>query len=166
MTEATGPAGLEGVADGSDGGALSEVEERAGDGGEDVGVLVGVDVGDVDAGALEFLDLSQGLAFDVVLADIAAEESLGEVDDAGAEGLAVGADEGGNALRVSYGDGVDEGDVATDAECGIGEGDGDGVVKCGAGGHEGCGGEGASLMELGDGAVDAGGETEVVRVED
>ncbi len=54
VAEVAGPSGFEGVADGSDGGAFGEVEERAGDGGEDVGVLVRVDVGDVDAGALEF----------------------------------------------------------------------------------------------------------------
>ena len=56
--------------------------------------------------------------------------------------------------------------MATDAEGGFGEGDGDGVVERRAGGHEGCRGEGAGLMKLGDGAIDAGGEAEVVRVED
>ena len=58
-----------------------------------MGVLVRVDVGDVDAGALEFLDLGEGFALDVVLADLAAEEGLGEVDDAGAKGFAVAAEE-------------------------------------------------------------------------
>ena len=43
----------------------------------------------------------------------------------------------------SYGDCVDEDDVAADAEGGVGVGDGDGVVECGAGGHEGRGGKGA-----------------------
>ncbi len=84
------------------------------------------------------MDLSEGFAFDVVLADVAAEEGLGEVDDAGAKGLAVAAEEGGDALGVGYGDCVDESDVAADAEGGVGVGDGDGVVKCGAGGHERC----------------------------
>jgi len=146
VAEAAGPLGLEGVADGSDGGALGEVEERAGDGGEDVSVFVCVDVGDVYAGALEFLDLGEGFALDVVLVDVAAEESLGEVNDAGAEGFAVASEEGGDALGVGYGDCVDEGDVAADAEAGVGVGDGDGVVECGAGGHEGCRGEGSCLM--------------------
>ena len=69
VVEGEGPAGFEGVADGSDAGALGDVEEGTGDGGEDVGVLVGVEVGDVDAGALELLDLGGGFAQDVVLAD-------------------------------------------------------------------------------------------------
>ena len=166
VAEAAGPLGLEGVADGADGGALGEVEERARDGGEDVSVLVRVEVGDVDAGALELLDLGEGFALDVVFADVAAEEGLCEVDDAGAKGFAVAAEEGGDALGMGYGNSVDEGDVAADAESGVGVGYGDGVVECGAGCHEGCGGEGSCLMELGYGAVDAGGEAEVVRIED
>ena len=72
VAQAAGPLRLEGIADGADGGALSEVEERARDGGEDVGVFVRVEVGDVDAGALEFLHLREGFALDVVFADGAA----------------------------------------------------------------------------------------------
>ena len=60
-------------------GALGDCEQRAGDGGEEVRVFVGVDVGDVDAGALEFLDLGEGFALDVIFADAAAEERLDEV---------------------------------------------------------------------------------------
>jgi hypothetical protein len=56
--------------------------------------------------------------------------------------------------------------VAADSEGRGGAGDGDGVVECGAVGHESGGGEGAGAMQFEDGAVDAGGETEVVGVED
>lgn len=45
-------------------------------------------------------------------------------------------------------------------------GDGDGVMECGAGGHESGGGEYAGVMELFDGAVDAGSQAEVVGVDD
>ncbi len=46
---------------------------------EEMRVFVGVDVGDGDAGALEFLHLGGGLALDVVFADGAAQQSLNEV---------------------------------------------------------------------------------------
>jgi hypothetical protein len=166
VAEGAGPCGFERIADGADGGAFGEIKEGTGDGGEEMGVLVGVEMGDVDAGALELLKLGESFSLDVVLADFAAEERLGEVDEAGAEGLAVSADEGGDALRVGDGYAVDEGDVAAYAEGGVGARDGDGVIKRRAVGHE-CGrGEGAGLMKLGDGSVDARGEAEVVRVED
>ena len=56
--------------------------------------------------------------------------------------------------------------MAADTELRMSTCDGDGVVKCGAGGHEGCGGERAGGGEFGDGAIDAAGEAEVVGVED
>ena len=56
--------------------------------------------------------------------------------------------------------------MAAEAEVRIGSSDGDGIVKGGTAGHDGCGGEGAGLVELGDGAVDAWGEAEVVSVDD
>ncbi len=56
--------------------------------------------------------------------------------------------------------------MAADAELRVRARDGDSVVEGWAGGHEGRGGEGASLGELADGAVDAMGEAEVVSVED
>ena len=144
----------------------ASVKERTGYGGEEVRVFVGVEVGDGDAGALELLHLGEGLALDVVFADGAAQERLNEVDERGAKALAIGAEERGDAVGRRDGDAVGKDDVAAYAEGGIGVGDGDGVVEGWAGGHQGGGGEGAGLMELGDGAVDAGGEAEVVRVDD
>ena len=92
-------------------------------------MFVGVQMGDVDSGALEFLDLGEGFAGDVLFADVAAEEGLEEVDERGAEGFAVGADEGGDLFGGQDGDAVGEYDVAAYAEGGVGVGDGDGVVK-------------------------------------
>ena len=56
--------------------------------------------------------------------------------------------------------------MAADAEGGPGEGERDGVREGRTRGHEGGGGEGAGVVELGDGAVDARGEAEVVGVDD
>jgi hypothetical protein len=63
---------LEGIADSSDRGALEDTEKGAGDGREEVGMFVGVDMGDVYAGALELLNLGDGFAFDIAFTDGAA----------------------------------------------------------------------------------------------
>ncbi len=49
---------------------------------------------------------------------------------------------------------------------GVGLGDGDGIAEERGRGHEGRGGERVALVEFGDGAIDAGGEAEVVGVDD
>jgi hypothetical protein len=98
VAEGEAPGLLKGLADGVDGEPIGEAEERAEDGGEEVGVFVGVKVGDVDSGALEFLYLRCGFAKDVYFADVAEKEGLEKVDERGAEGFAVGADEGGDSL--------------------------------------------------------------------
>ncbi len=132
-------------------------EERAGDGREEMGVFVGVEVGDVDAGALEFLYLGGGFAGDVFFADVAEEQGLEEVDERRAECFCRrGRSEWGWFPGADDGNAVGEDDVAAYAEGGVGAGYGDGVVEGWAGGHEGGGGEDAGLMELGDGSVDAG----------
>jgi len=81
VRELLGEGGFEGVADGGDVGAFENFEERAGDGGEEMCVLVGVDVGDVDAGALESGNLSVCFAHDVIFADLTEEESAEEGDE-------------------------------------------------------------------------------------
>ena len=81
VAEGEAPALLEWIADGADGSALGDAEERLGDGREEVCVFVRVEVGDADAGLLEFLNLSEGFALDVFFADLAAEEGLGEVEE-------------------------------------------------------------------------------------
>ena len=98
-------------------------------------------------------------------ADAEGEEVADEGGEGRPEGLAVGA-EGGDFAGRECGGSVDEQDVAADFEVGVGAGDGDGVVEEGSGGHEGGGGERVGAMEFGDGAIDAGGEAEVVGVDD
>ena len=141
VAKTTGPERLEGVADGADTAALGEMKEGTGNGREEVGVFVGVEVGDVDAGTLEFLDLGESFALDVIFIDVVAEECLSEVEEGGAEGFAVGTEEGRDAVGVGCGDAVGEDDVAAYGERGVAAGDGDSVVEGRAGGHEGRGGE-------------------------
>jgi hypothetical protein len=100
VAEFEGPRFFEGVADGAYAGALADVEKGTRDGGEDVGVLMRVDVGDVDAGALEVLDLGEGFDGYLVFGDFAAEDGEEEVWEGGAEGLGVGTEEGGDAMGV------------------------------------------------------------------
>lgn len=89
---------LEGVSDRGDVGALENFEERDSDGREEVRVLVGIDVSDVDAGVLEASDLGVGFADDVLFTDLTEEEGAEEGDEGDAEVLAVGTDEGGDLL--------------------------------------------------------------------
>lgn len=91
MAESEAPRLLEWVADGADVGAFGYAEERSSYGREEVGVFVGIDMGDADSGALEFGDLGGGFAFDIFFADGAAKEGLDEIDEGWSEGFAVGA---------------------------------------------------------------------------
>lgn len=79
---------------------------------------------------------------------------------------AIGREQGWDGVGRGEGCAVGEDDVATDGEGGMGEGGADGVGEGGAVGHEGGGGEGTEGVEFGDGAIDSGGETEVVGVDD
>ena len=142
------------------------MKEWAGHGGEEVCVFMGVEVGDIDSGALELLKLSEGFALDVIFADVAAKKRLSEVNNAGAEGLAVGAEESRDALGVSHWNPVNQADVAANAKARIGMSDGNSVFKGGAICHERGGGEGAGLVKLGYSAIDAKGQSKVVGVED
>ena len=162
---AQSPGGFEGVADGWDAAGESRIEEGSEDSREEVGVLVRIDMGDTEAGVLEAADLGSGFGGDFRCANAEGEEVADEGGKGWPERRAVGA-EGGDLFRRESGGSVDEEDVAADFELWIGVGDGDGVVKEGPGGHESGGGERAGAMEFDDGAVDAGGEAEVVGVGD
>ena len=150
VDELPGECGLEWIADGGDVRAFEDLEQRAGDGGEEMRVLVGVDVGDGDAGMHEASDLGVGFAHDVLFTDLTEEESTEEGDERGAEGFTVGAYEGRDLFGRRGGGAVGEDDVTADAEGRVGVGENDGVVEGGASGHEGSGGEGAGLVEFED----------------
>ena len=72
----------------------------------------------------------------------------------------------GDGGGIAHGRSIDEHDVAADAEGGPRKGEGYCVVERGAGGHKCRRGDGAGVMQLGYGAVHAGRETEVVRIDD
>jgi len=104
--------------------------------------VVSVEMGDVDAGALEFLNLGDCFAFDFFFANVwPAQETLNEVDKEGRKVFCRRAEKLGNALR-SEAEFPWEEDVRSRAESRIGMGDGDGVLEGGAGGHQGSGGDG------------------------
>jgi hypothetical protein len=166
VAKSKAPGLLERVTNGANGAAFGDSQKWAGYGREEMGVFVGIDVSDGDASTLEFLHLGGGLAFDIVFADGASQQSLNEVYERGAKALAIAANETGDTVRRRDGDAVGKDDVAAHAEGGIGVGDGDGVIECVAGGHQRGGGERFGLMELRDGTVDTGSEAEVVRVDD
>lgn len=153
---AESPGGFEGIADGGDLAGLGGGEEGAQDSGEEVGVLMRVDVGDAEAGGLEAADLGGGFGFDFGGADAEGEEVANEGGQSWTEGLTVGA-EGRDFAWWKRGGSVDEEDVAADFKLGVGLGGGDGVVEEGPSSHEGGGGERAGAVEFGDGTVDAWG---------
>jgi hypothetical protein len=164
-SSAEGPGGLEGIADGGDLAGLGGAEERAEDAGEEVSVLVGVDVGDVEASVLEAADLRGGFGGDFLGADAEGEEVADEGGQGGPEGLAVGA-EGRDLAGRECGRSIDEEDVAAGFEGWRGFCEGDGVVEGGSGGHEGGGGESAGAGELDDRTIDPWGEAEVVGIDE
>lgn len=164
--DGSGPAGLKWIADRGDAGCLERVDDRARDAREQVGVLVGVGVGDADAGALELLDLRACFAGDLFLADAASEDGDGKLRERVMEAAAVRAEQSGDGGWVGDGKAVDEHDVAADAEGGAREGQRDRVGEGCAVGHQGGGGEDTGVVELGDGAVDAWREAKVVGVDD
>lgn len=72
--------GLKGIANGLDAGTFKNTEERPRDPGEEVSMLVGVDVGDRDTGMSESVDLSLSLGFNLFCTNAAAKKCLHEVD--------------------------------------------------------------------------------------
>lgn len=166
VAQSEAPGLLEWMADGVDAVLLGEAQQRSKDSRKEVSVFVGVEMSDFDACEIEFPDLGCGLAFDIVFANLAAQEGLDEVDERRTKGFAVRTDERWDVFRRRGRDAVGEDDVTAYTKGGVGAGDGDRIVKGLAGSHEGCRGEGAGLMEFGDSAIDAGSEAEVVRVND
>lgn len=168
--ERGGPAWLEWIANAANAGLFERANDGPGYPREQVSVFVRVRVGELEAGALQFLDLRECLALDVVRCDRAAKDAECEVCEGVAEGATAltvfWAEECGDACRVRDRDTVDEDDMTADAERWTGEGEGDCVVEGCTAGHESCGANGAGVMQLGDSAIDAAGEAEVIRIDD
>ena len=166
VTESAAPTRLERIAYRANRGAARGFDQRPADGGEEVCVLVGVDVGDRYAGRLKPSDLGQGLGPHVLFADSTRQRRSGKGGERWSEAAAVRADQRRDRLRRRDGDAVNEDDVAADPEGRISLSDGGGIVEGGAAGHEGDGGKYPGAVQFLDRAVDARGETEVIRVDD
>lgn len=157
---------LKGIADGCNAVTFEDTKQRTRDGGKEMGVFVGIGMRNGNACTLESVNLSLSLALDLGFADLAAQDSLNEIKERRTKGFAIGPEKGRDGFGRRGRSAVGEDDVAADAERGSGAGDGDGVVEGRAGGHESGGGEDTGGVELGDGAVDALSEAEVICVDD
>jgi hypothetical protein len=129
-------------------------------------VFVSVYVSDGDTGMLEALDLSESFTLDLFFADLTTKKGADEVEERGAEGLLIRAEKRWDAYGIGGGRAIGEDNVAADTDGGIGAGESGGIIEGGAGGHERGGGKGSAAVKLDDGAIDAGGEAEVVCVDD
>src|ERR1019366_2150176 len=136
MIERKAPARFKGIPDGADGGAFGDFEQRPGDGGEEVGVLVGIDVGNGDAGVLQLLYLGESFAGDLIVPNAAAEERQQEAAKRWAKGLSVGAEQAGDGFARGDGSSVGEDDVAAGAARWGGAGGGGGAVQGGGRGPQ------------------------------
>ena len=164
--EGGSPAGLKGIANRADAGLIERANDGTRDTREEMRVLVGVSVGESEAGALELLDLRERFALDLVLPDGAAENTEREVAQRVAEFAAIRSQQRGDSGRIGDRRAINENDVTADAEGGACQGDGDSVVERGSGSHQCCGGDSTGVVQLGDGAIDAGREAEVIRIDD
>ena len=93
------PWSLKRIANRTDRTALGHTQKRPRYSGEEVRMFVRVQMSDVDAGALQLLDLRKRLSFNLLFADLAAEEHLHKITQRRAKVLAIGVQESGNTLR-------------------------------------------------------------------
>jgi hypothetical protein len=160
------PGRLEGIADGADAGCFGDTRAVGGRRGEDVGVFVGVEVGDVDAGCWSLLDLGEGFAGDVGFADLAAQGGAEKSPDEwggsfcrrgrGVWGWFRGGESGVPSVRTTWQPTPSEGLAWAMATASSKAGP---LAMRVAEVRR-------RRVELGDGAVDAAGEAEVVCVDD
>lgn len=131
-----------------------------------MGVLVSIEVRDVKSGGLDAADLSESFGAELLLAELARGCSGGKVEQRRAEPAPVGPEERRDAIWRGERDAVDKDDVAADAQRWVAAGEGDSVLERRAICHQGCGAEDARTVKVLDGAIDSGGEAEVVRIDD
>lgn len=157
---------LKRVAYRTDARSLKDVQQRATDPGEEMGVLVSIDVRDRDTGLLQLADLSLGLSFDVALANMTTQQGMYEGQKGRAKAPSVRTDQRWNLRRIGRRYTVGENDMAADAERGGPPRNLHGVVKGWSGGHQGCRGQHACVMQREDRAIDSFGQSKVVGIDD
>lgn len=160
------PRGFEGIAQCRDATGMGCTGERPHDGREEVRVLVRVKVGDADACGLQLAHLRGGFALNLKFVEAAQHQIAHEDAERGAEVNAVFAEERRNLGGREDGETIRQNDVAADAEERAGKGERDGIVKRRACGHERGGAEAAGIVQFCDGAIDAGGEAEIVSIDE
>ena len=164
--ERAGPAGFARVTESADAAALCDMKHWSGDCGEEVGVLVRVDVGDVDTSTLKLLDLRLGLASYLFEVKCAAKGGLGKIEEGGSEGLAVRTEQGRDRLGVRDGNAIGKDEVAAYSKSGVAVSDSYCVFKGSTARHEGCRGDHTREVQLFYGAIDAARKAEVIGVDD
>ncbi len=127
-------------------------------------VLVGVQMGDGDAGGLELANLRNGFALDLARGDAAAEEVHHERGEAGAQ-ASLGRERG-EFRRMQLRAAIHEDDMASDAERGLHECGVHRFAEGAARRHQRCGGQHFGRVQLQDGAVHAFRQTEIIGIDD
>ncbi len=117
------------LANGTDGAAFRNLEKRPRDGRKQMSMFVRVDVCDVDAGVLKLFYLRESLTFDIVPTDLAAQQSLDEVEERGAKGLAIRPKKGWDALRRRRWNPIRKDNMTTHAERRMSERNSDGIFE-------------------------------------
>jgi hypothetical protein len=160
-----GPFGLEGIADGVNSAMPRGAQERTQHGREHVGVLVRVQMGEVHPGGLQAVNLGSGFEFDLGLGNGSAQQ----VGDEGPQRWPKASRsrrKAGNFMRRERGSAIHQDDMAAHPErAAVGKRLGCSGGEMRGGRHEGRGGQGACVMQFHDGLIDAGGQAEIVSVE-
>ena len=99
VAQSEAPGSLERIANRPDGTALGYTQERSRNSREEVRVFVRVQMSNVNAGALQLLDLCKRLPFNLVFADLATDEHLHKGAQRRAKGFAIGTHQSRNTLR-------------------------------------------------------------------
>ena len=129
-----------------------------------MGVLVGVEMGEREAGGLELRHLRRRFGSDFGGGKAVAQGGTRKAHEPRPESRAVG--ERRNLSWRGHGYKLDQINMTADRKLRQGAGKGNGFVQLSAHGHHAGGGDNAALVRLGDGAVDARGKAEVVGVDD
>ena len=146
--------------------ALGKMQQRPGDPGKQVRVLVCIKMRDVNARPLQLLHLRHGLPLDIILADIASQQRLHKVQQVGPERLPIAAQQRRNVVRMRDRNAVGQHNMATDAQPRVSLGNGNGIVKRRPCSHQRSRGQYSGLMQLTNGAIDASSKAKVVRIDD
>jgi hypothetical protein len=133
---------------------------------ESVNVFVGIDVSKAQAARLKETDLSGYFCFDFCGVDATGEEAVNERRHFDSEMSGGGFDKRWDLLGRENWRAADQNNMTADAEGRRGQRYMDRVLGCGGTNHQRRAGNDTGPVKLDNGAIDAGGEAEVVSVDD